>query len=79
MEAEQMSEYRHGRNYVRIGDIVKCRPLVGTSFKAPVTGIRRNAVGVVEITVVGGRQGYKAYRTFTPERIARVAQSRVVK
>ena len=74
----KITEYRPGRNFIRVGDTVKCKPLVGRSFKAVVTDIaQRDETGEVEITVVGGINGHKAFRTFTPEKIARVAQTRV--
>jgi hypothetical protein len=78
----EVPEYRPGRNFIRPGDTVKCSPLVGVSFRAVVTRIlQREGTGEVEIEVVGGpvsvRGERKAIRTFTPDRISRVAQSRV--
>ena len=51
-----LTEYRTGRNYIRIGDIVKCSPRVGASFLAPVRRIfgREGTDHVVEIEVIEG-------------------------
>ena len=73
-----ITEYRPGRNFIRVGDTVKCKPKVGKSFKAVVTQIaQRDETGEIEITVIGGKPGFKAIRTFTPDKIDRVAQTRV--
>lgn len=70
--------YRHNRNFIRPGDIVKCHPVSGVSFRATVQYIKqRDSDGEIEITVVGGRSGVKQWRTFNPDRITRLAQSRL--
>lgn len=72
-----LTEYREGRNFIRIGDTVKCKPISGNRFRATVWAIRAEEDGtVVEVTVI--RQGdHGGFRTFRPEKISRVAQSRV--
>lgn len=72
-----LTEYRPNRNFIRVGDTVKCKPTVGKSFKAKVTRIIQHDDGQIEIEVVGGINGHNAFRTFLPERIERIAQTRV--
>lgn len=75
----QLTEYRTGRNYIRIGDVVRVRPRPGRrdGFEARVRSIRGDDAGEVnEVEVFGGPAGRQAIRTFRPDRIERVAQSR---
>jgi hypothetical protein len=65
-------EYRPGRNYIRVGDTVRCHPRVGRRFDAKVRKILTRDGEVVEVEVFGGGM----IRTFVPERIIRKAQSR---
>lgn len=70
--------YRTGRNFVRVGDIVKCKPHQGVSFKAQVARIeQRDTDGEIQVTVVGGSYGVKQWRTFFANRITRLAQNRL--
>jgi hypothetical protein len=64
-------EYRPGRNYIRVGDMVKCHPRVGRSFTAKVHRILARDNQVVEIEVI-----HNGFRTFTPDRVTRKAQSK---
>jgi hypothetical protein len=74
-----VEEYRPNRNWIRLGDKVRCSPVVGGKFRATVTRIRADEDGViVEVEVYGGKANHEKVRTFPPERIARLAQSRVV-
>ena len=77
----QLSEvpgYRPGRNWIRVGDTCYCRPTSGGGFEARIRRILADDAGdVKEIEVFGGRRGRAAIRTFRPEQIRRLAQSRV--
>jgi hypothetical protein len=77
MTFTKLDSYRPGRNFIRVNDVVKCRPHVGRPFKAQVLQIWQNdETGAVEFHVV--RLGaYRMIRVFSSERISRVAQSRV--
>lgn len=74
-----LAAYRPGRNFIRLGDTVRCRPLHGRSFDAVVKRIRADAASgqVVEVSVVGGAGGRRHWRTFTPDRISRRVQNAV--
>lgn len=74
---EELEAYRTGRNWIKVGDTVKCKPVSGNRFKATVIRITEDSgTGQLEIDVV--RQGdHRQLRTFTPSSITRVAQSRV--
>jgi len=79
-EKTEVIEYRAGRNFVRVGDTVKCKPISGFSFRAKVRRILADESGIVEVEVVRGIEdpsGHCGFRTFRPCRISRVAQSRV--
>lgn len=73
-----IAEYRVGRNFIRVGDTVRCKPLAGSSFKARVTRITRigDDDSTIEVSVFGGSKGRGAHRTFSAERITRLAQTR---
>jgi hypothetical protein len=74
-----VDEYRPGRNFIRIGDPVRCRPLVGGPFDATVRRIRVDEVTgeAKEVEVVGGRPGHPvAIRTLAPTRIQRRAATK---
>jgi hypothetical protein len=74
----ELDEYRPGRNFIRTGDTVKCRPTVGRPFRAVIRHIYQYADEHIEVEVVGGPTGRPAsFRTFTSDHIQRVAQSRV--
>lgn len=78
MKLIPVAGYQPNRNWIRVGDTVKCRPLAGGRFEARVRSILADEEGVVrEVEVYGGRGGRAAIRTFSPERITRMAQSRV--
>jgi hypothetical protein len=75
---KQLPEYRTGRNFIRIGDIVRVRPRPGRrdGFEAKVRAILADERGeVTEIEVFGGPAGRHAIRTLRPERIERLAQT----
>lgn len=71
-----VEEYRPDRNFIRLGDTVKCKPLSGRSFRAKVLRIMADDEGtVIEIEVV--RMGDRVqFRTFRPERITRLVQTK---
>ena len=76
---KDVGEFRPGRNFIRIGDPVRCRPLVGGPFDATVRRIRVNEeTGEArEVEVVGGRPGHPvAIRTLPPTRIQRRAATK---
>lgn len=76
----KVEKYRVGRNFIRVGDVVRVRAAPGkrNGFKATVRAIkideRTGQVGEVE--VFGGPAGRAMVRTFRRDRIERVAQSR---
>lgn len=75
-----VDEYFPNRNAIRIGDTVKCQPLRGSRFPATVRRIKVDEYGAVhEVEVFGAEKPKRAshIRTFTPDRISRVAQSRI--
>lgn len=74
MEKEELTEYQHNRNFVRVGDPVKAKPVGRTAFDTRVHRISRLANGVIEIEVVDPYT--KGIRTVTPARITRKAVSR---
>lgn len=75
----RVTQYRKGRNFIRVGDVVRVRPEPGrrNGFMAKVRAIfvdeRMNEVAQVE--VFGGRTGRAMVRTFCADRIERVAQT----
>jgi hypothetical protein len=76
----KVNEYRRGRNFIRVGDVVRVKALPGkrNGFEAKVRAItvdERNGEPV-EIEVFGGARGQGMIRTFRAERIERVAQTR---
>jgi hypothetical protein len=76
----KVSEYRRGRNFIRVGDVVRVKALPGrrNGFEAKVRAItvdERNGEPV-EVEVFGGARGQGMIRTFRAERIERVAQTR---
>ena len=76
---KDVGEFRPGRNFIRVGDLVRCRPRVGGPFDATVRHIRvdEETGEVREIEVVGGRPGRPvAIRTLPPTRIQRRAATK---
>lgn len=77
---QQATRYRRGRNFINVGDVVRVRSLHGrrNGFQARVRGIKVDRLSgeVAEIEVFGGPAGKEMVRTFRPERIERVAQTR---
>lgn len=77
----ETQRFRRGRNYISLGDIVRIRARPGkrNAFKARVRAIRVDSVTgeVAEIEVFGGPSGREMVRTFGPERVERLAQTRV--
>ena len=75
-----VNEYRRGRNFIRVGDVVRVKSSKGRrdGFEARVRLIRKDkrTGEVAEVEVFGGRRGHAMVRTFVPERIERVAQTR---
>ncbi len=76
----KVTEYCTGRNFIRVGDVVRVRPEPGkrNGFMAKVRAILvdEQTREVIEVEVFGGRAGRAMVRTFCPERIERVAQTR---
>lgn len=76
----KVQQYRAGRNFIRVGDTVKVKPMPGrrNGFKAVVRAISidEGSAEVVEVEVFGGPAGRAMTRTFRAERIQRVAQTR---
>jgi hypothetical protein len=76
----KVSEYRQGRNFIRVGDVVRVKALPGkrNGFEAKVRAIAvdEHTGEPVEVEVFGGTRGRAMVRTFRPERIERVAQTR---
>ena len=70
-----LTEYRTGRNFIRVGDTVRCTPHVGRRFTARVTAIAE-VEGAIQVTVYGGPAGRALTRTFTTDRITRLAQTK---
>ena len=76
----KVSEYRRGRNFVRVGDVVRIKALPGkrNGFEAKVRAITvdERTGEPVEVEVFGGARGQGMIRTFRADRIERVAQTR---
>lgn len=76
----KVNEYRQGRNFIRVGDVVRVKPLPGkrNGFEAKVRAITvdEETGEPIEIEVFGGYRGRAMVRTFRPDRINRVAQTR---
>jgi hypothetical protein len=76
----KVSEYRQGRNFIRVGDVVRVKALPGkrNGFEAKVRAITvdEHTGEPVEVEVFGGARGRAMVRTFRPDRIERVAQTR---
>jgi hypothetical protein len=76
----KVSEYRRGRNFIRVGDVVRVKALPGKrdGFEARVRAIAvdERSGEPVEVEVFGGYRGRAMVRTFRPDRIERVAQTR---
>lgn len=79
MVLETVKEWRLGRNFIRVGDVVKVLPppdRKGTSFEAIVREIAVEGGEVKHVEVLGGKKGRLAIRFVTLDRIKRVAQVR---
>lgn len=79
MVLETVNEIRVGRNFIRVGDVVKVLPppdRKGTSFEAIVREIAVEGGEVKHVEVLGGKKGRLATRFVTIDRIKRVAQVR---
>lgn len=78
-QAGEIQEVRVGRNFIRVGDIVRVTPSSPgrrDGFLAKVTGMRRTADGL-EFNLFGAPKGRPvAARTMRAGRIQRVAQTR---
>lgn len=73
-EKKEITEYRHNRNWVRIGDPVKAKPTGRTTFDTRVHRIVQLGSGLIEIEVVDPYT--KGIRTVTPSAITRKSVSR---
>ena len=75
-----VDEYRRGRNFIRVGDVVRVTATPGkrNGFLATVRAIflDEQTYDVSEVEVFGGPPGRAMVRTFRPERIQRRAQTR---
>lgn len=75
----KVSEYRRGRNFIRVGDVVRVKALPGkrNGFEAKVRAVKidERSGEVVEVQVFGGARGQGMIRIFRPERIQRRSQS----
>ena len=80
MRMLKVSEYRRGRNFIRVGDVVRVKVLAGkrNGFEANVRAITvdERTGEPVEVEVFGGARGRGMIRTFRADRIERVAQTR---
>ena len=78
MSTVPLTAWRPGRNFIRLGDPVRCRPPYGRPFIGTVLaiGADESTGAVVEVTVVGGANGRRAVRTLRPGCIRRVAKTR---
>ena len=77
---EQVDAYRVGRNFIRVGDVVKVRPSrpgKHDGFRGKVRAIFQEGDAVTRVDVWGGANGGASLRSFTPDRLTRVAQSRL--
>lgn len=76
-----IEEYRPDRNFIRVGDTVKCKPLSGRSFRGKVLRIMADEEGVVQEVEVVRLGDHAQFRTFRPDRVTRLVQTktRVVK
>lgn len=78
-ENDDLGEVRFGRNFIRVGDLVRVAPSSPgrrDGFKGKVTRIRA-VDGEVTFDVVGARKGRApGVHTFWSDRIIRVAQTR---
>ncbi len=76
----KVSEFRRGRNFIRVGDVVRVKALPGkrNGFEAKVRGIAVDGQTgePVEVEVFGGARGRGMIRTLRADRIERVAQTR---
>ncbi len=76
----KVSEFRWGRNFIRVGDVVRVKALPGkrNGFEAKVRGIAVDAQTgePFEVEVFGGAHGRGMIRTLRVDRIERVAQTR---
>lgn len=72
-ERVELSEVRTGRNFIRVGDPVRLKPVHGTSFETKVHRIV-DVGGVVEVEGRHPRTG--AIRTVTVDRVVRKAVRR---
>ncbi len=75
-----LTEYKVGRNFIRVGHVVKVRPSRPRhrdAFEGKVAAIRADDSGTVqEVDVHGDGSVNWATRTVRPERVERVAQVR---
>lgn len=73
--------FRRGRCFINVGDVVRVKATQGrrNGFPARVRAIKVDpATGeVIEVEVFGGASGRQMVRTFAPDRIERVAQTRL--
>jgi hypothetical protein len=79
MSTVTLTAYKPGRNFIRLGDSVRCFLLHGRPFTGtiPAIGADGSNGAVVEVDVIGGPKGRpRSLRTLRPEGIARVAKTR---
>lgn len=83
MLMEKIAEYRAGRNFVRVGDVVRVDPLNKEHpFLARVTSLSKSGETIeVSVGVLARLNGNRhprhgVSRTFTADRVSRVAQTK---
>lgn len=77
LTVRDITEYRQGRNFVRVGDVVHVRPSKPgkrDGFDSKVLRIRGTLTAVTDVDVVDPRNGN--VRTLPAARIARKAQTK---
>lgn len=73
----QVDEYRPSRNFIRVGDRVKVKPPIGSSYTGKVTAIWADDAGQVhQMDVFGGKKNRESTRTVYVTQVTRLAQTK---
>ena len=75
---ERLNEYRIGRRTLIPGQVVKISGERGARFEF-LYAERHVETGVVNLTFVGGRAGYRLTRCFTPDKVGKFVRGGVRK